>query len=83
MVLQKGIFLSGRRMLAGDGEAAFPLLLPPGVGKELRAWEQTQCLLRGAVSKQLWNLLRNPHSDVSPRSSGSRGQCMKSSLKFS
>ena len=35
-----------------------------------------------AVSKQLWNLLHNPHSDVSPRSSGSCGQCRKSSLKF-
>ena len=35
-----------------------------------------------AVSKRLWNLLHNPHSDVSPRSSGSRGQCTKSSLKF-
>lgn len=40
MVLQKGIFLSGRRMLAGDGEVASPLLLPPGIGKELRPWEQ-------------------------------------------
>lgn len=36
-----------------------------------------------AVSKQLWNLLYNPHSDVPPKSSGSLGQCMKSSLKFS
>ena len=35
-----------------------------------------------AVSKQLWNLLHNPHSGVSPRSSGSCGQCRKSSLKF-
>lgn len=35
-----------------------------------------------AVSKQLWNLLHSPHSDVSPRSSVSCGQCMKSSLKF-
>ena len=47
-------------------------------------------LLRGtaieesrAVSKQLRNLFHHPHSDASPRSSRSCGQCMKSSLKFS
>lgn len=73
----------------GLRETTSPLLLPPGVGMKLRPWEQMLSLLAGAameepraVSKQPWNLLHNPHSDVSPRSSGSCGQYMKSSLKF-
>ena len=71
-------------------EPISPLFLPPAT------WYETQALGTGAVSllagaameepravsKQLWNLLHSPHSDVSPRSSVSCGQCMKSSLKF-
>lgn len=34
-------------------------------------------------SKELRNLSHDPQSEVSPRSSESRGQCMKSSPKFS
>lgn len=73
----------------GLREPVSPLLLPSRAGMEFLGTDAVSLLTVAVmeesreVSKQLWNLLHNPHSDVSPRSSGSRGQCMKSSLKFS